>query len=65
MSIQKISTVVLLLASAILFATEQIPQKTSPKPKLILQITVNQLRGDLPDKFMNSGYFCGVVMGDL
>ncbi len=44
----------LLLSSLSLFAAEQTPQKTSPKPKLILQITVDQLRGDLPDKFMKN-----------
>jgi hypothetical protein len=53
MSIQKFSATVLFLASTLLFSTEQTTQTTQTQPKLILQITVDQLRGDLPDKFMN------------
>ena len=45
---------VLLFASTVLFAKEKAPQKTPSQPKLILQITVDQLRGDLPDKFMKN-----------
>ena len=52
MTLQKISTSMLFLVSTLLFASEQISQTTIQKPKLILQITVDQLRGDLPDKFM-------------
>jgi len=48
MTIQKFSTSVLLLASTLFFTAEA----ASSKPKLILQITVDQLRGDLPDKYM-------------
>ena len=36
-----------LMTSTLIFAQ-------APKPKLIVQITVDQLRGDLPDKFMNN-----------
>ena len=51
----KILTVgVLYLTSTMLFATKKASQSTIPKPKLILQITVDQLRGDLPDKFMKN-----------
>ncbi len=42
----------LILLGTLLFATEQAPKEAGHKPKLILQITVDQLRGDLPDKFM-------------
>ena len=52
MILQKFSTGLLFLASTLLFSSEQSPQTTIQKPKLILQITVDQLRGDLPDKFM-------------
>ena len=52
MILQKFSTSLLFLASTLLFASEQAPQTSIEKPKLILQITVDQLRGDLPDKFM-------------
>ena len=41
----------LIFVSSILFATEQTPKTTPHKPKLILQITVDQLRGDLPRQF--------------
>jgi len=43
---------IVLFLTISLFATEQTPQAMSKKPKLILQITVDQLRGDLPDKYM-------------
>jgi predicted AlkP superfamily pyrophosphatase or phosphodiesterase len=35
-----------------LFADEQMAKRGMDKPKLILQITVDQLRGDLPTRFM-------------
>jgi len=44
----------LLLSNSVLFATQKAQKPTTPKPKLILQITVDQLRGDLPDKFMKN-----------
>jgi len=52
----KILTIIglLLFSNSVLFATEKTPRETSRKPKLILQITVDQLRGDLPDKFMKN-----------
>ena len=52
MTIKVLTLGALLLSNSILFATEKTPQPTTHKPKLILQITVDQLRGDLPDKFM-------------
>jgi len=59
MTIKILTVGVLLLSGSALFATEQAPKPTTPKPKLILQITVDQLRGDLPDKFMkNMGKGC-------
>jgi len=54
MLLKTLTAGVLLLTSTVLFATEQTTQATSSKPKLILQITVDQLRGDLPDKFMKN-----------
>ena len=38
----------LLLTSTVLFATEKTEQTITPNPKLILQITVDQLRGRSP-----------------
>jgi predicted AlkP superfamily pyrophosphatase or phosphodiesterase len=51
---KKINIVLLtsLLLSSLLLP--QVQAKTQPKPKLILQITVDQLRGDLPEKFMKN-----------
>ena len=50
MILRKIITIILplLLWGSFLFA------QTNEKPKLILQITVDQLRGDLPTKYMKS-----------
>jgi len=54
MPIKILTAVLLLLTSSVLFATQKAQKQTIPKPKLILQITVDQLRGDLPDKFMKN-----------
>ncbi len=45
MRLQKFTTAIITLATSMAFANQ---------PKLILQITVDQLRGDLPDKFMTN-----------
>ncbi|RLA76284.1 MAG: hypothetical protein DRG30_03210 [Epsilonproteobacteria bacterium] len=45
MRLQKFTTAIITLATSMAFANQ---------PKLILQITVDQLRGDLPDKFMKN-----------
>jgi predicted AlkP superfamily pyrophosphatase or phosphodiesterase len=51
---QKIlSAVILLSSSSVLFANES-HQENRRNPKLILQITVDQLRGDLPERFMKN-----------
>ena len=52
MTIKILTAGLLLFSSSILFAVGNNPKATTNKPKLILQITVDQLRGDLPDKFM-------------
>ena len=54
MTLKIFTATALLLSSTVLFATVQAGVKTGQKPKLILQITVDQLRGDLPDKFMKN-----------
>jgi hypothetical protein len=46
MTLKKSSIAVLFLTSTLLFSSQE-----QPKPKLVLQITVDQLRGDLPDKY--------------
>jgi len=43
----------IIASSFLLFSTLLLAQ-TSAQPKLIVQITVDQLRGDLPDKFMKN-----------
>ncbi|MCF6264377.1 MAG: alkaline phosphatase family protein [Xanthomonadales bacterium] len=46
-----------LLVALALFTGDIVARKVQvapAKPKLILQITVDQLRGDLPDKFMRN-----------
>ena len=48
MNFKLIGVGMMFLSSSVLFASEL------NKPKLILQITVDQLRGDLPDKFMKN-----------
>ena len=54
MTLKILTAGILFLAGFALFAAEQTSQIINPKPKLILQITVDQLRGDLPDKFMKN-----------
>ena len=54
MPLQRFSAAMMLLTATLLFATEQPAPSIPQKPKLILQITVDQLRGDLPDKFMKN-----------
>ncbi len=50
MNYNKIISIILplLLGGSILFG------QTNKSPKLILQITVDQLRGDLPEKYMKN-----------
>jgi predicted AlkP superfamily pyrophosphatase or phosphodiesterase len=50
--IQKMKLNKLILGSFLLLATTLLSAKN--QPKLIVQITVDQLRGDLPDKFMKN-----------
>jgi predicted AlkP superfamily pyrophosphatase or phosphodiesterase len=52
MSFRKLTSGVVFLTSSLLFTTQAIAEVEISKPKLILQITVDQLRGDLPDKYM-------------
>jgi len=54
MFIKTLTATTLLLTSTTLFATQATNTTQPTKPKLILQITVDQLRGDLPDKFMKN-----------
>ncbi len=54
MLLKTFTATALFFSTTLLFATVQEEEKTSPQPKLILQITVDQLRGDLPDKFMKN-----------
>jgi predicted AlkP superfamily pyrophosphatase or phosphodiesterase len=52
MFFRKLTSGVVFLTSSLLFTTQAIAEVEISKPKLILQITVDQLRGDLPDKYM-------------
>jgi hypothetical protein len=45
---------ILLLLIALLIQVNSTYSQNIKKPKLVLQITVDQLRGDLPDKFMKN-----------
>ncbi|MFV2055041.1 MAG: alkaline phosphatase family protein, partial [Thiohalomonadales bacterium] len=50
----KVTLLVLSVTSASLSASAVATETINSKPRLILQITVDQLRGDLPDKFMKN-----------
>jgi predicted AlkP superfamily pyrophosphatase or phosphodiesterase len=52
MFFRKLTSGVVFLTSSLLFTTHAVAEVEISKPKLILQITVDQLRGDLPDKYM-------------
>ena len=53
MSLKIFSAVILLSAGGVLVANEA-PVENRKSPKLILQITVDQLRGDLPERYMKN-----------
>jgi len=43
-----------MIATSLLFLSTLLLAQSASQPKLIVQITVDQLRGDLPDKFMKN-----------